>query len=738
MEDVKIRDFMFELNDEVHLPNDIINDAIGKFGANGISFRREVKPLVEHGTLAFIDIDQRLHKPITNYFQALSAGASRYAVDEGASVSRHALEEAKKGVGSVSSPPKRDERLDQQMESEIENLTGNKRTTGDSGLVLANQSSMTTMKEMKTEKKRRTDCVFCCNAIEMRVNLSCGHAACAKCLHDTVVKATREKKGIPIKCTKCKKELPPGDLQKALYPHEFDAYNTALLQALILNDKSMVECIGENCKNVFEVVEQDNLKPPKNILEVDLQGNPISVEAWKHYKQYRLRCKECNAIFCASCKESPYHMGFTCKGFIEYKNSKQCRYCATQITVENMHKVPSLDALNRMSIQNMITFLCGHGYTRAQVRSLRERPAVLREAKEIHQLYTKGAFAEICEGEECKEKRALACPEILECGHPCGGIHLDFKDRHLPCMVCTPALDPEEFCPVCYVEGLKDAPCIQSRGKCRHIFHLKCVTDRINAGYNGARINFKFITCPLCNNKIDHPALKKALTPWLRLERKIQAKALERLKYEKRENDPKIASSYNGNAVEFAMHEYLFYKCFKCKQPYFAGNYACQAADDGKFDPAELLCAGCQPSNDVSNCPKHGTEWIAFKCRFCCNTAQWYCWNKTHFCGKCHKPRVWQTLVTHRKGTNKKKIWEYSQCAGLVKGINKIRNDPTLTESQKMEALKKLRSDPRTCPLKRRHPPNGFEFGLGCTMCADKHIEADNKAATEKASARRR
>jgi hypothetical protein len=32
-----------------------------------------------------------------------------------------------------------------------------------------------------------------------------------------------------------------------------------------------------------------------------------------------------------------------------------------------------------------------------------------------------------------------------------------------------------------------------------------------------------------------------------------------------------------------------------------------------------------------------------------------------------------------------------------------------------------------------RHPPNGFEFGLGCSMCADKDSEDENKHAAAKA-----
>lgn len=33
------------------------------------------------------------------------------------------------------------------------------------------------------------------------------------------------------------------------------------------------------------------------------------------------------------------------------------------------------------------------------------------------------------------------------------------------------------------------------------------------------------------------------------------------------------------------------------------------------FDPEELVCPGCQP-HSVDNCPTHGMDWLAFKCRY--------------------------------------------------------------------------------------------------------------------------
>ena len=56
--------------------------------------------------------------------------------------------------------------------------------------------------------------------------------------------------------------------------------------------------------------------------------------------------------------------------------------------------------------------------------------------------------------------------------------------------------------------------------------------------------------------------------------------------------------------------------------PYFGGERACRAAgNDVDFDPSELLCGGCAPHSADAVCPKHGTDFVEFKCRFCCSIA---------------------------------------------------------------------------------------------------------------------
>lgn len=53
------------------------------------------------------------------------------------------------------------------------------------------------------------------------------------------------------------------------------------------------------------------------------------------------------------------------------------------------------------------------------------------------------------------------------------------------------------------------------------------------------------------------------------------------------------------------------------------------------------------------------------------------------------------------------------------------------TEDEKNAKIAKLLCAPRSCALGVRHPPNGLEFGLGCSMCEDKQSLGDAASAQE-------
>ena len=136
-------------------------------------------------------------------------------------------------------------------------------------------------------------------------------------------------------------------------------------------------------------------------------------------------------------------------------------------------------------------------------------------------------------------------------------------------------------------------------------------------------------------------------------------------------------SVYFQDPLEYAMDRYNYYLCFRCKKPYFGGERACDqpAGYSSTFDESELVCGSCVAGEGL-DCPRHGKEFLEFKCCYCCSVAVWFCFGTTHFCDPCHSGRA------------------------------DLRN-PT----------PKSCSGPEDCPLGVSHPPHGTEFALGCSLC---------------------
>lgn len=134
-------------------------------------------------------------------------------------------------------------------------------------------------------------------------------------------------------------------------------------------------------------------------------------EAWLHFTQYRVRCRECDIDFCSQCKTTPYHKGFTCESFKEYKKALQCRFCKVQLEDHNTAE-----------------------------------PGDFSEA-----------LRKVCTLAECIERRESACSLVHDCEHDCGGV----KDEreHLPCLHedCKSdevTQDATDLCNICWVEEL--------------------------------------------------------------------------------------------------------------------------------------------------------------------------------------------------------------------------------------------------------------------------------------------
>ena len=70
-------------------------------------------------------------------------------------------------------------------------------------------------------------------------------------------------------------------------------------------DNSIVRC---DCGTFISVEAGE-----PNYLAKDDKGQVISRHAAHHMATHRVRCNNCELVFCSHCKKKPYQVGFTCE-----------------------------------------------------------------------------------------------------------------------------------------------------------------------------------------------------------------------------------------------------------------------------------------------------------------------------------------------------------------------------------------------------------------------------------------
>jgi len=212
----------------------------------------------------------------------------------------------------------------------------------------------------------------------------------------------------------------------------------------------------------------------------------------------------------------------------------------------------------------------------------------------------------------------------------------------------------------------------------------------------GPRITFGFALCPICKCHVDHVVLNDLLKPIQVLFEDVRRKALMRLEYEglhKAEAITTPGARFYKDVAGFAIDRYAYYVCFKCKKAYYGGEARCdeQAGAGDQFDPRELVCGGCSDVAMAQMCPKHGTDFLEYKCRYCCSVAVFFCFGTTHFCNLCHD--------------------NFQQVTSIPK--TDLPKCPCGPRGKQLEG--------EECPLHVKHPPTGEEFALGCGVCRNAH-----------------
>ncbi|EDO64470.1 AGAP011177-PA, partial [Anopheles gambiae str. PEST] len=310
------------------------------------------------------------------------------------------------------------------------------------------------------------------------------------------------------------------------------------------------------------------------------------------------------------------------------------------------------------------------------------------------------ALGNICPDAQCQEYGAVSCTKVHQrCGHACGGILNE--GQCLPCLVpncqseagvvdppggqyAQPRLtqDGEDMCMICFTETLGTAPSIQLR--CGHVFHYHCCKTVLMRRWNGPRISFGFAQCPICKVDIEHPSLEPFLAPIVALRQDVKRKALMRLEYE---GLAKAVTADGTDPTRYAMERYAYYVCSQCGKAYYGGEARCDAELGENFNPQELVCGGCSDVSKAKMCPKHGMDFLEYKCRYCCSVAVFFCFGTTHFCDTCHD--------------------DFQRLTNLPKG--KLPRCPAGPKATQLTG--------EECPLHVVHPPTGEEFALGCGIC---------------------
>ncbi|XP_018420885.1 PREDICTED: E3 ubiquitin-protein ligase MYCBP2 [Nanorana parkeri] len=308
------------------------------------------------------------------------------------------------------------------------------------------------------------------------------------------------------------------------------------------------------------------------------------------------------------------------------------------------------------------------------------------------------AVGSVCSDTDCQEYAKSACSKTHSCGHPCGGVKNE--DHCLPCLhgcdkiATSLKQDADDMCMICFTEALSAAPAIQL--DCSHVFHLQCCRRVLENRWLGPRITFGFMSCPICKNKINHTVLKDLLDPIKELYEDVRRKALMRLEYEGLHKSDAITTPgvrFYNDPASYAMNRYAYYVCYKCKKAYFGGEARCdaEAGQGDDYDPRELICGACSDVSRAQMCPKHGTDFLEYKCRYCCSVAVFFCFGTTHFCNACHD--------------------DFQRMTSILK--EELPHCPAGPKGKQLEGTE--------CPLHVVHPPTGEEFALGCGVCRNAH-----------------
>jgi E3 ubiquitin-protein ligase MYCBP2 len=136
--------------------------------------------------------------------------------------------------------------------------------------------------------------------------------------------------------------------------------------------------------------------------------------------------------------------------------------------------------------------------------------------------------------------------------------------------------------------------------------------------------------------------LEQIVEPELKLQRLVTDRIWEQIEVDHLESDPRVtepSSEYFENPLKFALDIYNYFKCYRCRMPYYGGRRECDAGAAPNADAPrarEYVCPPCLTSVNIHSCkiPEH-QDSLVWKCQYCCSPAVWFCGGTTHYCDPC-------------------------------------------------------------------------------------------------------
>ncbi|KAI2489844.1 cupin-like domain-containing protein [Fragilaria crotonensis] len=196
-----------------------------------------------------------------------------------------------------------------------------------------------------------------------------------------------------------------------------------------------------------------------------------------------------------------------------------------------------------------------------------------------------------------------------------------FKDASTECAICLSSLEDEETIEL----------------TCGHRWHFNCLKEQLeHAQPNHAkRILFSGCRCAKCGVFCDHESLRNLTRRTDALRQQVDALIKEQLQIDA----PQIwdAAQDKIKLLDEGRNTYAFYLCNSCEEPYFGGTIECADQDEGELPTNDRLCPSCAPhSQAICRHPNEHRLFHIWKCRYCCNPANFVCSGTVHFCHDCH------------------------------------------------------------------------------------------------------